>query len=133
MSAARCDRNRLAYLIAIVVVMFLGIASRAGDGFLPGIFGNYPGDVLWAAMGFFVWGALAPRSSTLTIALLTYAVGVAVEFLKLWKAPWLDDFRQTSLGQLMLGNVFAWTNLVAYAVGVALAAAVDLLWPFRRR
>ena len=46
---------------------------------------------------------------------------------KLWQAPWLVQFRHTGLGHLLLGQVFSWQNLVAYAVGVLAGAALDRL------
>jgi hypothetical protein len=109
----------------------LGLASRQWPAALPGAWGKYPGDALWALMAFFGWRALRARARTRDIALLALATSVAVECAKLWQAPWLVQFRYTTIGHLLLGHVFSWQNLVAYAFGVAVGVALDRFLPER--
>jgi hypothetical protein len=52
-------------------------------------------------------------------------MNVAVELAKLWQAPWLVQFRHTTVGHLLPGHVFSWQNLVAYGVGVLAGMALD--------
>ncbi|CAN7408146.1 DUF2809 domain-containing protein [Bosea sp. LjRoot90] len=59
------------------------------------------------------------------IALLAACVAVTVEASQLWHAPWLDAFRQTRLGVLLLGRFFAWADIAAYLVGIGVAAVSD--------
>jgi hypothetical protein len=103
----------------------LGLASRRWPVLLPAAFGKYPGDALWALMVFFGWRALRPRARTRDVALLALATSGAVECAKLWQAPWLVEFRYTTIGHLLLGHVFSCQNLVAYAVGVVVGAALE--------
>jgi hypothetical protein len=49
----------------------------------------------------------------------------AIEFSQLIHWPWLDAFRQTTLGALLLGRTFSWWDIVAYWVGILGAGAVD--------
>ena len=56
---------------------------------------------------------------------------MAVECAKLWQAPCLVAFRYTTIGHLLLGHVFSWQNLVAYAFGVMVGVALDRLLPAR--
>jgi hypothetical protein len=107
----------------------LGLASRRWPAALPAVFGKYPGDALWALMVFFGWRALRPRARTRDVALLALATSAAVECAKLWQAPWLVAFRYTTIGHLLLGHVFSWENLVAYAVGVLGGVTLDRLLP----
>ena len=130
MSAAASDTARAAprravALVAMLVTIALGLASRRWPGALPAALGKYPGDALWAMMVLFGWRALRPRARTRDVALLALATSAAVEVAKLWQAPWLAQFRHTSFGRLLLGQVFSWQNLVAYAIGVLAGAAVD--------
>ena len=78
-------------------------------------------------MVLFGWRALRPRARTRDVALLAMATSVATEVAKLWQAPWLVQFRHTTVGHLLLGQVFSWQNLVAYCVGVLARVVLDRL------
>ncbi len=120
-------RRRLVALAAMAATIALGLASRRWPGALPAALGKYPGDALWALMVFFGWRALRPFARTRDIALLAMATSVIVEAAKLWQAPWLVAFRQTTTGHLLLGQVFSWQNLVAYGIGVLAGVALERL------
>jgi len=121
----RFARRRRFALVAMLLAMALGLASRRWPGALPAALGKYPGDALWALMVFLGWRALRPRIRTRDVALRTLATSVAVECAKLWQAPWLAQFRHTTIGHLLLGQVFSWQNLVAYGVGVLAGSVLD--------
>ena len=125
MSPVTTNRRRLVALLAMLVTLALGLASRRWPDALPAALGKYPGDALWALMVLFGWRALRPRARTREVALLALATSVAVEVAKLWQAPWLVQFRHTTIGHLLLGQVFSWQNLVAYLVGVLAGVALD--------
>lgn len=129
LGAAR-HRVRAAYVVCFAIAILLGLASRRYASPLSALFGKYPGDALWAVMVFFGWGALRPRTSSLSVALLALATCFAVEALKLYQAPWIVGIRHTVLGHLVFGHVFSFENLTAYAVGVAVALGIEWLWPF---
>jgi len=118
-------RRPVACLSAFAAALLLGLASRHGPVGLALLLGKYPGDVLWATMICFGVAALRPRDSPRRIAAIAAATCLAVEVCKLWQAPWLEHLRHTTLGHLVLGHVFSWQNLVAYAAGVLLGSAVD--------
>lgn len=127
-------RRRRVALAAMLAAIALGLASRRWPAALPAVLGKYPGDALWALMVFFGWRALRPRARTRDVALPALGTSVVVECAKLWQAPWLVDFRHTTIGHLLLGHVFSWQNLVAYAVGVLVGVALDRVlareaWP----
>ena len=124
-STASDSRRRLIALAAMAATIALGLASRHWPAALPDVLGKYPGDALWALMVFFGWRALRPRARTRDVALLAMATSVVVECAKLWQAPWLVAFRYTTIGHLLLGHVFSWRNLVAYALGVLAGVALD--------
>ena len=126
-------RHRAACVLAFAAALLLGLASRRWQYGLPDLFGKYPGDALWALMVFFGWAALRPRASTAGIASLSYVTSATIEFCKLWQAPWIVHIRYTTFGHLVLGHVFSWQNLAAYAVGVTAGVALDplLLTPLR--
>lgn len=55
-----------------------------------------------------------------TVALGVCAGTIALEFLQLWKPPWLEAVRATFVGQAVLGNSFSWSDLPAYPLGCLL-------------
>jgi hypothetical protein len=46
--------------------------------------------------------------------------------------PWLDAFRLTTSGALLLGRIFSLWNLVAYAIGIAFGVWIDRFAERRR-
>jgi hypothetical protein len=118
-------RNGALYLLATVLVIATGLVSRKFPGLFPAALGKYPGDVLWATMVFLGWAAILPAWRTPSLAALALATSYSVELSQLYHAPWIDGIRATTLGHLALGSTFNWLDLVAYAAGIALAAALD--------
>lgn len=120
-------RNRAWYGLMVICVIAVGLASRKFHGVFPSVLGKYPGDVLWTLMVFFGWGFVFPRLSTIRIVLLALITSYVVESLKFYHAPWLETFRNTTLGHLLLGYAFSWGNLVAYTVGAVLGGLGEWL------
>jgi Protein of unknown function (DUF2809) len=123
-AAARRAITMLALALAVIV---LGLALRffGREVGLPAGIVKYGGSVLWATMVLFLVAALCPRRSRPHLALIAMAIAVGVEMIRLVHAPWLDDFRLTLAGALLLGRIFSLWNLVAYAAGIALGVAID--------
>jgi hypothetical protein len=118
-------RYPLIQLLLIVLVSVLGICSRRIASSLPGFIATYSGDTLWALAAFLGIGMVLPRASTRTIALLALALAVAVELSQLYHAPWIDSIRQTTLGGLILGFGFLWSDLACYAAGVGFGVILE--------
>ncbi len=117
-------RNRWLWLTLIALVAMLGIGSRRFGAYLPSFVAAYAGDTLWATAAFLGIGLLIPRASMARVAALAMLVSVLVEISQLYKAPWLDSIRQTTVGGLMLGFDFVWSDLACYSVGVGLGILV---------
>ncbi|WP_247559145.1 DUF2809 domain-containing protein [Bradyrhizobium sp. 138] len=88
---------------------------------------KYGGSLLWATMVFLLVGVLLPRLSRSQLAAIAMMITAAVEFSRLVHTPWLDAFRLTTAGALLLGRIFSLWNLVAYAVGIAFGVWIDRL------
>jgi len=123
----RRRRNPLVQIILIALASVLRIGSRRYAHALPGFIAAYAGDTLWALAAFFGFGVLLPKASIQTIAILAMAFSVAIELSQLYHAPWIDSIRQTTLGGLILGFGFLWSDLACYAVGVVLGVLVDVI------
>lgn len=91
---------------------------------LPAPIVKYGGSVLWGTMVLFLVATLRPRLSRSRLALIAMAIAVVVELIRLVHTPWLDDFRLTLAGALLLGRIFSLWNLVAYAAGIVVGLMI---------
>ena len=117
--------RRIPLLAAVLAVIAAGIGVRFVPLGLPREVVKYAGSVLWGAM---VYGLIAfarPTAATGRLALSALIVAVLVELFRLIHTPALDAFRLTLAGQLLFGRVFSPWNILAYAVGIGLAAGLD--------
>ena len=108
--------------IVISGLALRGYGLRLG---LPAFFVKYGGSMLWGTMLFFLVAMAAstlPRRST---GLISACIAICVELFRLVHNPWLDAFRLTTPGALLLGRIFSPWNLLAYAVGIILAMWLD--------
>jgi len=55
------------------------------------------------------------------------SLSVAVELSQLYHAPWIDPIRRTTLGGLVLGFGFLWSDLACYAAGGGLGVLIEML------
>lgn len=118
-------RARVAYLIAAIVVAIAGLASRKFRAQLPAFLADYAGDTLWALMLYLLVSLLLAGQSGLVRAGVALALAFFVEFSQLYHAPWIDSIRQTTLGGLILGFGFLWSDLACYSIGIALGALLE--------
>jgi hypothetical protein len=118
-------RNPLSWISLTTVVCALGIGSRRYARHLPAFVAAYTGDTLWALAAFLGLGLVLPRASTLRVALLALTFSVVIEVSQLYHAPWIDSIRHTTVGGLVLGFGFVWSDLVCYAVGVGLGVVLE--------
>jgi hypothetical protein len=123
----RIRRDALTQTILIGLACLLGLGSRHYAARLAGFIAAYAGDTLWALTAFFGIGLVLPRVSTRTIALLAMSFSTAVEISQLYHAPWIDSIRRTTLGGLILGFGFLWSDLACYAMGVGMGMTVEFM------
>ncbi len=128
----RRRRRPLVWLALIVLDLAVGLGSRRFGPHLPWFVATYAGDTLWALAAFLGIGLLLPSASTWRVALLAMSFSVLVEVGQLYHAPWIDTIRRTSLGGLVLGYDFVWSDLACYSVGVGLGILIELTSPHRR-
>ena len=111
-----------------VAIIISGLALRGfGPGLgIPAFVVKYGGSLLWAAMVFFLVAIAASSGrSRPGIALISATIALGVELFRLVHTPWLDAFRLTLAGALLLGRIFSPWNMLAYAIGIALALLLD--------
>jgi uncharacterized membrane protein len=108
-------------------IIICGLALRRfGFGLgLSAFIVKYGGSVLWGAMMFFLVALAAKRLSVPTVALISVAIAIGVELFRLVHTAWLDAFRLTLAGALLLGRIFSPWDMLAYGVGIALGVLLD--------
>ncbi len=114
-------------ILLCLSIIACGLALR-GFGFhlgLPAPIVKYGGSILWGTMVFFLVAIIASRRSRRHVALISALIAVCVELFRLVHFPWLDDFRMTLAGALLLGRIFSPWNMVAYGVGIGLGLLLD--------
>lgn len=112
-----------------LAVIVCGLALRLyGFGLgLPGFVVKYGGSVLWGAMVFLLVAIAASRLPRQHAALIAFAIAVCVELFRLFHAPWLDVFRLTTAGALLLGRIFSGWDILVYGAGILLGVLLDRL------
>jgi hypothetical protein len=123
--AAHRMRVRFGYLAVALVCIALGLFVRWPALGLPWAVGKYAGSGLWAAMVYFGLRALLPRPRVLTVASVAAVLVAAGEATQLITVPWFDALRETALGHLIFGRTFAVEDIVAYWIGILIAALTD--------
>ncbi|ASB98995.1 ribosomal maturation YjgA family protein [Bacillus subtilis] len=120
-------RNRWIYAVFTLLIIGLGLKSRAYSSVLPDTLNTYLGDSLWAAMIFTGCGFLFRKLKTMITGIISLSFCFVIEFSQLYHAEWIDQIRDTSLGGLVLGYGFLWSDIEAYTIGIAACAAIELL------
>jgi hypothetical protein len=131
-SATRELEIRAALIARVCLCLPVVIAGLVLRGFgrdfgLPAAIVKYGGSILWGTMVFLLVAILVPSQRRKPIALLALSVAICVELLRLIHVSWLDSFRLTTAGALLLGRIFSPLNIAAYAAGIVLGAVLDRL------
>lgn len=116
---------RLYYLRIILFVMCLGLLSRRLTNYIPDIIDLYLGDLLWAAMIYFIIRMIFVNKSIMHVALYGVIFCFLIEFSQLYHDTWIDTIRKTTIGGLVLGYGFLWSDLIAYLLGIITGALID--------
>lgn len=74
-------------------------------------------------MFFIVW-SLCIDLSLKKIALASLTMTYLIEISQLYQAEWIKNIRSTTMGRLVLGQGFLWSDLLAYAGGIILSFAL---------
>lgn len=112
----RTDKIRLCYIVAAALLIPVGLLSRR-VGWIP----VETGDALWAMMVFCLLRAVFVKCKLWYVAFGALAFSFVDEFAQMISWQWLVQVRSTTLGHLILGQGFAWIDLIAYTFGIGFA------------
>lgn len=107
--------------------MILGLLSRKLDN-LPVIVSLYAGDILWALMVFLIVDFVFNNKSILFNISIAIMFSYGIEISQLYHAPWIDSIRNTTLGGLILGFGFLWSDLICYTIGVFIGGIIESIF-----
>ena len=116
---------RIKYFILCIASMFLGLASRKFGDVLPELIAEYSGDILWALMIYWGFRFLLPSISKTHSMIMAAFFSYGIELSQLSQLSWLVYLRNTTLGALILGKGFLWTDLICYSTGIILGYFLD--------
>lgn len=130
----KSSSRRVLLLSALALTIACGLALRrfGYEAHLPFTIVKYGGSILWGSMVYFLLASLRVTTKPGKIAVAAALIAIFVEFFRLVHAPWLDAFRLTTAGALLLGRVFSLWNILAYAAGIGAALALDAAFPATR-
>jgi len=115
------------YALFTIFVIILGLSSRKLAFALPHLLNEYLGDALWVLMIFTGFGFLFPKIETKKLAFISLLFCYGIEVSQLYHAEWIDSIRATTLGGLVLGYGFLWSDLVAYTIGVGVGFLFEFI------
>jgi Protein of unknown function (DUF2809) len=123
-----------ACLCLSIIICGLALRGFGQDLGVPPAIVKYAGSALWGTMVFFLVAIAASGLSRRNIALISASIAVCVELFRLVHTPWLDAFRLTMAGALLLGRVFSPWNILAYGFGIVFGMLLDRpgIWAFRK-
>ena len=115
-------KRRLVYVAIALVVIALGLLVRWPGLGLPREVAKYAGSILWAAMVYCLLRAMVLRWPFIVASVVAAVLVALGEATQLISIPWFDAMRATTLGHLIFGRTFAVEDIVAYWIGILLAA-----------
>lgn len=113
---------RIKYIFIICFIIIIGLLSRK----IPSI-PLFVGDILWAAMIFYMMRFLFIQTNFEKLFILSLLFCYFIEVSQLYQASWINNLRKTTIGGLILGHGFLWSDILAYSFGVTIATIIELL------
>src|SRR5215469_3205303 len=118
---------RRSFICALILLITIpiGLAVRYAPLHLPWFLYKYLGSFLWAVALYWFIATLFPKLRPKTLAIISTAAALVVEFSRLTPQPTIDAFRLTLPGQILLGRYFSLKNIATYLLAIATSALLD--------
>ena len=123
-------KTRIWYSCGIILLIVIGLLSRKISVIPPCV-----GDALWAMVTYCCWRILLIRKAAVLSAIIALTASFLIELSQLLRWQWLVDLRATTLGHLLLGQGFLWSDLLAYTAGIGILFLLTegVGWLFKKR
>lgn len=119
-------KYRYYYLAFCLLTILLGLYSRKYGEYLPVFVAKYAGDTLWASMVYWGISILWVKERIFRRSAMALLFSYCIEISQIYQADWINTIRGTTLGALVLGHGFLWSDMFCYTVGVGITALIDL-------
>ncbi len=123
------SKRRAWTLVSILFITPIGFYSKFYRGpaahWVNNSLGGLFYEIFWCLVLFFIF----ENSRPWLIAAIVFVGTCALEFLQLWRPPFLEYLRGYFFGATILGTSFIWTDFPYYAAG----SATGWLWIKRIR
>jgi len=84
------------------------------------------GDYLYAILIFFIIGFLFPKIKIYQVAVTSIIICYGIEFFQLYNADWIQGIRNHTIGKLILGQGFLYSDIISYTVGGITGYALEI-------
>ncbi|NEP38848.1 MAG: DUF2809 domain-containing protein [Okeania sp. SIO2H7] len=113
-------KYRIIVLIGLFLLVPLGLAAKFYQGPLEDWVNNSFSSIFYEAFWIFLVISIRPQLPPGLVAFWVFIVTSILEFLQLWKPPFLQAIRSTFLGRMLLGTTFVWSDFFYYVLGCIL-------------
>ncbi|MEB3279273.1 MAG: DUF2809 domain-containing protein [Lyngbya sp.] len=103
----------------LIALIPIGLASKYYQGPLQFWVNNSFSSIFYEMFWMFLVVLISPRLSPAPVAFWVFIVTSVLEFMQLWKPPFLQAIRETLIGRLVLGTTFVWGDFLYYVLGCA--------------
>ncbi len=106
--------------ISLILTVTLGLATKFYEGMFAEWLNNSFSSIFYEACWILLVILIRPQLPPGLVAFWVFIVTSFLEFLQLWKQPFLQAIRATLIGRLLLGNTFVWWDFLYYILGCTL-------------
>ena len=112
------DRRRILIIISLLIIIPLGLFSKAYTGVAQSWVNDYAGDILYEIFWclFFFW-FFPSQKAIFIIPFSVFIVTCAIEVSQLWFEFVPLSIRSSLIWKLLLGSSFVWWDFLHYAFG----------------
>lgn len=116
----------LKYLLLTCFTLAIGLFVRiALWQYLPYCINIWIGDFIWAVMLYFACTTIFTTQTISWRIVVMLVFCITIECSQMWHTEWLDAFRSTTFGGLLLGHGFLWSDIAADIAGILCGGALD--------
>jgi len=113
-------KKRILYFLLFVFCLWLALATRNHKSRFHPVLIEYGGDVFWAGGFLFFLRAIFAKTTLWKLACWNFALGVLIEVSQLYHGSVATAIRGTTVGKLLFGLGFLWSDIICYAAGTLL-------------
>jgi len=113
-------KYRIIVLIGLFLLVPLGLAAKFYQGPLEFWVNNSFSSIFYEAFWIFLAISIRPQWPPGWVSFWVFIVTSILEFLQLWKPPFLQAIRSTFMGRMLLGTTFVWSDFLYYVLGCSL-------------